>query len=344
MARLPHARRMALPTLLGTSRTAAPGQSVPARVAPLADADQLPELDLHQRPWPGREIACDGITMHVRETPGPAGETPAVYLHGLSGSATNWTDLAAQLAPHAPGMALDLPGFGHSRPPVAKTYGPIAQAEAVLSFLEGLDRPAHLLGNSLGGMVALMVAARRPELVRSLALLAPAMPDRRPDPRRMSDPRMALAAIPFLRARIARQLAEMTPRQRVEQMLRLCWGDPSAVKEHRIEEAIAEGDARMRVPWVGDALWLTTKAMVRVWFAGPNLWSLAAKVSTPTLVVWGGRDKLVSPRLARRTTASLPNGRLLALPEVGHVPQIERPVPVARAVLGMWQAVESGRW
>ena len=54
----------------------------------------------------------------------------------------------------------------------------------------------HLLGNSLGGAVALGVAARRPELVRTLTLVSPAMPDRRPDPRRMADVRLALALLP----------------------------------------------------------------------------------------------------------------------------------------------------
>jgi pimeloyl-ACP methyl ester carboxylesterase len=67
-------------------------------------------------------------------------------------------------------------------------------------------------------------------------------------------------------------------------------------------------------------------------------------VTAPTLVVWGDKDRLVSPRLAARTAATLPRGRLLMLPDAGHVPQIERPVSVARAVLGMWRAVETGRW
>jgi pimeloyl-ACP methyl ester carboxylesterase len=61
-------------------------------------------------------------------------------------------------------------------------------------------------------------------------------------------------------------------------------------------------------------------------------------------VVWGNRDRLMSPRLAVRTAAAFPRGRLLALPGVGHIPQIERPVTVARAVLGMWRAVDAGRW
>ena len=122
----------------------------------------------------------------------------AVYVHGLSGSATNWTDLAGLLAPRAAGIAVDLPGFGLSRPPASRDYSPAGHADALLRFLAGRGRPVHLLGNSLGGAVALQVAARRPDLVRTLTLVSPAMPDRRPDPRRLSDPRLALAMVPGL--------------------------------------------------------------------------------------------------------------------------------------------------
>ena len=321
--------------------------SAPPGALPLADADELPPLDMRQLPWPGEEMTSGGVTLHVRRTPcGDAGTdpTPAVYLHGLSGSATNWTDLAAQLAPHAPGLALDLPGFGRSQPPPSGLYTPAAQADAVLCFLAGLGRPVHLLGNSLGGTVALTVASRRPELVRSLTLLAPAMPDRRPDPRRVSDPKIILAAVPWLRTRMGEQLAEITPRQRVEQMVRLCYGTPSAAAEHRILEAVEEAGRRADLPWVNEALWQTTLGMLRGWFLGPRLWSVAARVTAPTLVIWGGRDRLVSPKLAHRTTRTLARGRLLEMPEIGHVPQIEQPVEVARAVLGLWRAVDAGEW
>lgn len=318
-----------------------------ATAPPLAAAGELPPLDPRQLPWPGEEMTSGGVTLHVRRTPGgdaTADPTPAVYLHGLSGSATNWTDLAGQLAPHAPGLALDLPGFGRSGPPASGLYTPAAHADAVLCFLAGLGRPVHLLGNSLGGTVALTVAARRPELVRSLTLVAPAMPDRRPDPRRLSDPKIILAAVPWLRGRIGDQLAEISPRQRVEQMVRLCYGDPSAAAEHRILEAVEEAARRAGLSWANEALWRTTTGMLHDWFLGPRLWAVAARVPSPTLVVWGGRDRLVSPKLARRTTRTLRRGRLLELPEVGHVPQMEQPVAVARAVLGLWRAVDTGAW
>jgi pimeloyl-ACP methyl ester carboxylesterase len=61
-------------------------------------------------------------------------------------------------------------------------------------------------------------------------------------------------------------------------------------------------------------------------------------VQAPTLVVWGERDRLISPRLAARTAAAIPGARLLMLPGVGHVAQIEAAETVARAVAALWEA------
>ena len=72
-------------------------------------------------------------------------------------------------------------------------------------------------------------------------------------------------------------------------------------------------------------------------------WSPAARVRVPTLVVWGDRDRLVSPRLAARTAAAIPGARLLMLPGVGHVAQIEAPETVARAVAGLWETARRSR-
>lgn len=303
---------------------------------PLVDGDTLPERDLHQPPWPGREVTAGGVRLHVRETPGPDGEQ-AVYIHGLSGSATNWTDLAALLRTRAAGIAVDLPGFGRSRPLASRDYSPAAHADALVCFLAGRGRAVHLLGNSLGGAIATIVAARRPELVRTLTLISPAMPDRRPDPRRLSDPRLALALLPGRIGRNARaQLAAINPRERAEQMVRICFGDPALALPHRLDEAAAEHVARAELEWALEALERTTKAMLASWWRGESLWAVAARVQAPTLVVWGGRDRLVSPRLAPRTAAVIPRARLLVLPEVGHVAQIESPEIVARAVAGLW--------
>ncbi|GAA5125173.1 alpha/beta fold hydrolase [Pseudonocardia adelaidensis] len=326
------------PLLVRARRT----QAVPAG-PPLADAATLPPHDPHRATWPGGEVTSGGVTLHVRETPGH-GDTPAVYVHGLSGSATNWTDLAGLLATRAPGTAVDLPGFGLSRPLASRDYSPAGHADALLCFLAGRGRPVHLLGNSFGGAVALTVAARRPELVRTLTLVSPAMPDLRPDPRRVSDWKLLVAMLPLVGRRARSELAAMDPRTRAEQIVRLCFGDPAIAPEHRVAEAAAELAVRARLAWAHEAAERTGKAMVAGWLRGESLWSVAARVQAPTLVVWGERDRLVAPRLAARTAAALQRSRLLVLRGVGHVAQIEAPEAVARAVAGMWDAVEAGTW
>ena len=153
---------------------------------PLADT-RLPVLDEPPWPWPGRHLAVGDVTVHVRETPGPHPDAPrAVYLHGLGGSATNWTELAGLLACRADGLAVDLPGFGLSAPPLDRDYRMATQAATMATVIEATGGgPVHLFGNSMGGAIALLLAASRPDLVRSLTLVSPAMPDLRPSIRRM---------------------------------------------------------------------------------------------------------------------------------------------------------------
>lgn len=316
----------------------------PVRGIESADPDTLGPLDPAQAPWPGRVVRSGGVSLHVRETPATTPDAPeAVYVHGLAGSATNWTDLAGLLAPRAAGVAVDLPGFGLSEPTSAREYGPDAMADALLCWLAGRGRSVHLVGNSLGGLVAMTVAARRPELVRSLTLVSPAMPDRRPDPRRLSDPRMALAMVPVLGRSARRALAEEPLRSRAEKVVELCFADPARGSARRLDELVAEAAHRSTLPWAGEAGDGATLGLLGKW-AGRGVWSTAARVRVPTLVVWGEQDRIVSARLARRTVATLPDARLHLLPGVGHVAQMEVPELVAGAVAGAWDAQQRDRW
>lgn len=322
--------------------------------ADLADEATLGRIDPRQPPWPGRTVRSGGVTLHVRETPGASPDLPeAVYVHGLAGSATNWTDLAGLLAPRVSGVAVDLPGFGLSEPTASREYTPDAMADALLCWLAGRaertrngnghHRPVHLVGNSLGGLIAMTVAARRPELVRSLTLVSPAMPDRRPDPRRLSDPRMALAMVPGLGRSARRALAEEPLRSRAEKVVRLCFADPARGSARRLDELVAEATHRATLPWASEAADGATRGLLGVW-AGREAWLRAARVRVPTMVIWGEQDRIVTARLARRTVATLPDARLVLLPGVGHVAQMEVPELVARAVAGAWDAQDEGRW
>ena len=320
-----------------------PGRRTPITHVPLSTAT-LPALDPDLVPWPGSVETAGGVSLHVRRTPGSDAAT-VVYVHGLGGSATNWTDLAALLAPFAGGIAADLPGFGFSEPIDGFDFSLDSHADTLAKFIEDLG-PVHLVGNSMGGAVSLLVAARRPELVRTLTLISPAMPDRRPDPRRLSDPLMALAYLPLLGRRYRRRLAALSPRERAEQVIKLCFANPDAFPQRRLDELAEEHSARAALKWANTAMNQSTFGIFRAWFArGPqSLWSAAPLVEAPALVVWGIQDRVISVRRAARTAKALPNGRLLVLPRTGHVAQMERPIVVAKAVLGMWERVEANEW
>jgi pimeloyl-ACP methyl ester carboxylesterase len=133
------------------------------------------------------------------------------------------------------------------------------------------------------------------------------------------------------------------PRVRAEQVVRVCFGDPSCVPEHRLVEAAEEIARRAELAWAQEAGERTARAMVASWWWGASPWAVAARVQAPALVVWGERDRLVSPRLAARTAAALPGARLLMLPGIGHVAQMEAPETVARAVAALWDGGTVGR-
>jgi pimeloyl-ACP methyl ester carboxylesterase len=309
---------------------------------PLSDA-LLPPVDMTIPPWPGADETVDGVTLHVRRTAGPAdADATAVYVHGLGGSATNWTDLAGQLATRVPGISVDLPGFGRTKPERQFDYSIPAHADVVARFIRGQDLgPVHLFGNSMGGAISIMIAARHPDLVRTLTLVSPAMPDLRPFPSRMSDPRLAVAFLPLVGPPVRRRMASEDLDTRVGRLLALCFAEPHRIPESRRREAAEEFREREALKWANAALFRSTAGLVRTWVPrSRSLWRIVPTISAPTLVVWGAKDKLVSVRKAARTAQLLPRGRLLVLPNTGHVAQMERPGTVARAVLGMWERVD----
>jgi pimeloyl-ACP methyl ester carboxylesterase len=312
----------------------------------------LPDLAALVPPWPGAEVPVRGGSVFVRHTPwsGPVGGADgtaprerAVYVHGLGGASTNWTDLAALLAVRFDGWALDLPGFGRSQPPPRGRYSIRGHAAAVVDLLahvaarpgEASGRPVHLLGNSLGGLVSLIVAHRRPDLVASLTLVSPAMPVYSVPP---GFPRaLPLLLFPGVPALAERRLTGVAPEQQVRNMIRMCFGDPSRVPRERVEQAVQEMRERAEQPWADRALTRSMRGLLTSYLrvGSANAWRMARSLRPPSLVIWGDRDRLVDPALAPRLAATIPAAGLHLLEGVGHVAMLEAPEPTARAVLGM---------
>ena len=287
--------------------------------------------------WPGTLEPAGAGRLHVRRAPATSDSAqPAVLVHGLGGSATNWTDLMGLLQDRLSTAAPDLPGFGWSPPPSGDDYSLTAHARVITEFLEADARdsgpgPVHLLGNSLGGSVATLIAARRPDLVRTLTLVSPALPVLRP---RATNAHLPALAAPWIGQRLARRLGRFPVEARVKATLALCFADPSRVPRQRFEEAIAEADRRARLGHESDAMLLSLRSLITAYLhRGPvSLWAAAAQVQAPTLLVYGLKDKLVDPRTSARAARTFPNARLVLLPDSGHVAQMEHPEEVARAV------------
>jgi pimeloyl-ACP methyl ester carboxylesterase len=287
-------------------------------------------------PWPADPVVVTRrgrpVELSVRTTPDGPGRTPALMVHGLGGSALNWTDLMGLLADRLASRAPDLPGFGLSPPPADHDYSLTAHAQAVTGLLEHDSRaPVHLMGNSLGGAVATMVAAHRPDLVRSLTLISPALPDFRPGRYRTQ---VALLAAPGIGALLSRRLAALSPEQRVAGLLRLVYADPSAVDDRQRAMAVEEVARRSRLPYATDALGSSARGLMHefVRTGTGSLWRLAAQVTVPTLLLYGRQDRLVSHLVAPKAKAAFPHATVVVLPRSGHVAQMEQPEVVEQLV------------
>jgi len=359
---------------------ARPAQARPAQARP-AQARPAQARPAQARPapipvWPGQLVTVGAAEVFVRSAPAAAGAEPALCVHGLGGSSTNWTDLMGLLGqpdpppgqagqdgqdepderdgqnarwPSWPGgptlgcEALDLPGNGHSPPPPDGDYSVRAQAAVVACLIEQRGRgPVHLIGNSLGGAVCTRLAAHRPELVRTLTLVSPALPDLRPRP---VPARISVLQIPGLGSWMLRRAGRIPARQRVMITLRDVYFDVGLVHPARLAEDIAEVERLDGLGYSGDVLLRSAKAVISEYFRrGPgSLWRDAAQISADVLAIYGSHDRLVDPRMAARAARTFQQARVVVLPRTGHVAQMERPDDVAMEMRIMISAAAARR-
>jgi len=295
--------------------------------------------------WPGRHVTiAPGERVWVAATPpqdgGLAGRELVLCVHGMSGAATNWTDLMAELAPDFDCAALDLPGSGFSPPPRTSTgYSVSALAGTVIRLIETLGAgQVHLIGNSMGGAVAVRVAARRPDLIRTLTLISPALPDLRP---RRSVAHFPVLALPFLGEWLVRRWIGRFPvRDRVAGVFAVCFYDGSSVHPDRFELEVEELRRRDGLGHGARSLAFAARTLVGETLRPRpfSLWDAARGVTAHSLVLFGSHDRLVNPRLAARAIRAFRNARVVVLPQTGHIAQMERPRVVAALFREMVEA------
>ena len=252
---------------------------------------------------------------------------PLVMVHGLGGNAMNWMAVGPELAKNHRVLALDLAGFG--RTPLfnrSATLG--ANAELVHSFIEQvIGEPTILMGNSMGGHIAILEAADHPRWVAALILVDPAIPGvhvRRPDPTMLGV--MAALTLPGLADFVIdRRARVLGPERLVRETIALVAVDPSRIDAEVIDAHVQLMRERGNLGRQASRAFLQAVRSLGLRMADPRFWSKIKKVEAPALVVHGELDRLIPVSAVRELVRRRPDWNLEVIDGVGHVPMMETP-------------------
>ncbi len=263
------------------------------------------------------------------------GDGPDVLLlHGLGSAKTSFFDTAAALRHEGYRVhAIDLPGFGSSKGSATAPYSAGWFAETVVDWMDalGIDR-AHVVGNSMGGRVALEVGLRAPERVGGLVLLCPAVAF----VKRGLHPlvRLLRPELGMLPHRIARPV--------VSRRLFSMFADPDALDPSVADVAIDE----FQITYAAAGARLAfLRAARNIYLDAPfgpgGFYPRLAGLEPEALFVWGTHDPLIPTGFARHVSEWLPGARQVVLDGCGHVPQIERPEETLELIVEQLRRVGS---
>lgn len=263
-----------------------------------------------------RAVAAGGIETFYLEA-GPVDAPPVVLVHGLAATNASMLPLVAALSRDFHVLAPDLPGHGGTQVRPGQ-LGAAALGTWLREFLhETCDRPAVLVGNSLGGRTALETALIAPDQVHGLVLLCPAVAFRKL--------RQAVPLVRLLRNEIA-ALPVPFPRAMVMRGLRSLFADPSRIPEPWLEAAV---DEFLRVIAIRGNRQAEFSALRHIYLDEPfgetGFWERLPALVPPALFLWGDRDVLVPSGFARFVDEALPSAESVVLTDCGHVPQFEHP-------------------
>ena len=266
---------------------------------------------------------------------GPEDGHVVVAVHGLGGSHASWHDLAPLLTPTCRVLAVDL--AGHGRTPRAGRSSSVRGNCGLLGrFVEEVvERPAVLLGNSMGAALSILHAAAHPEHVTGLALIGPALPRTRTDvPNRALARQVALFAVPGLAERsLARRRSRLGAEAFVQATLELTCADVSKVSPGMRALAVQLTEERANGPDAEHAFLEAARSLGLLVTRAGVYRSLLASIRAPGIVLQGELDRLVPPSGVEQLAELQPDWEVHRLDGLGHVPQIEDPRRTAALLL-----------
>jgi len=278
-----------------------------------------------------RQLHAAGLSKHARDVTGHrwvyaerAGAAPdaptLVFVHGFTGSKENFYPLVRALEDSGARYRIvvpDLPGWGESERLPRENYGFLAQSERVAAFIRSIspDRPVVLVGQSMGGGIAALVAAGYPQLVSRVALIDAAGV-------RFKDNRFGEAV-----------LAGRNP---------FAVSDRASLDRYLATTFHGE-DARPRIPWPADRAYIARRVRDAAFEQrvldgigrGPERFlpgDEATRIQQPTLLLWCRQDIVIDPSALALYAARIPQARRVLLDDCGHMSMMERPAQVAAAL------------
>jgi pimeloyl-ACP methyl ester carboxylesterase len=261
-------------------------------------------------------VEVDGHRVGITTTgEGP----PVVLLHGIGRDRGDWRAVAPALAEHFTVHAIDIEGFGVSEPWGASvSLASMAQAVRSTLVAVGEHRPVRLVGNSMGGAVALRIAADAPSEVERLVLISPAGfgRDAAFGLRLLTVPVLGAALLALDASPLALRLHAL-----------LVDREPTA-RELAAASAFRLRRRRMRRQYLQVVRDLGAWSGFRDGWRSEVLGALAA-AGVPTLVLWGDRDTVLPYAHLAAVRLAVPHAETLPLPGLGHIPQIEQPERIA---------------
>ncbi len=255
-----------------------------------------------------------------------------LLIHGLGGTRASMFDTAAELSRRYRVHAVDLPGFGSSSKPALGAYNAGWFADIMFGLMDelGIDS-AFIVGNSMGGRIAIEMGLRAPERVRGLALLCPAVAWVRRGFHpivRLLRPEFGFLPHGFSRRLVAAQVWEL-------------FADRDA-----IDPAVADVtvDEFRRIYHSAGARYAFLSCARNIYLETPfgegGFYPRLAELEPPALFVWGRQDRLIPAAFARHVARWLPSAEQVTLEHCGHVPQVERPEETNELIVRFLHQVE----